>query len=406
MTSDDLISAPAPLPMDLAIVSPGLPHGPDCLETESKGGSETAAILVAQALVRRGHSVVLFSPGHQGGLDKAGVQYHPIETAPLYLACTQVDALVISRDLQACTLPGNATVRVLWCHDLALKRQRGSLQSVLFKLDAVYAPSQFHCDQIRDVHSILSEPGRLVRTRNGLDLAAFASLPTTRDPRKLVYGSRPERGLDAALNLMDDCAKAGLPYRLVVSGYDNTPPALADYYAGLYARAQAMPNVTLRGPLKRADWYAELATAQALIYPGACGPFASFREIYALVIAEAQAAGTPVIAARKGAIPETLHPGAGLLVGDEETDCASPVHRAALLVAVRRLEDPELWTDLSATGRAHGATLGWDGVAAQWEADFRARIAKKVACAARVRRHLVRTGDREAAGAVPVKESE
>lgn len=393
-----LTGGPPPPRLSLAIVSPGLPHGPGTLSTGSIGGSETAALLVARALARRGHHVTLLCPCGTPSVDDVGVQYLPIETAPQFLPASTLDAVIVSRTLDALSIPTHAhtAVKVLWCHDLSLKRQRAQLAGALWNVQAIYAPSKFHCDQIRQVHPMLATWPGVVQTRNGLDLAAFAGLErVARDPWKLVYGSRPERGLAQALDVMDRLRRRGLPWVLHVSSYDNTPPQLAGMYEALWARARAMPNVVLRGALTQAQWRESLASARALLYPHTPGD--GFREIYALVVAEAQACGTPVVAAAKGAIPETLHPDAGILLGDDTTDVATDAYLDQFTDTVAGLTDEAAWTRMSAAGRAHGATLDWSGVAAQWDADIVARIAQRNDCVRRVRAHLRRVGEREAA---------
>lgn len=350
---------------------------------------------MAEALAAQGHQVTILSPCEQPGQHQ-GVAFLPISLAQQYLPSNPVDAVIISRAVDACAIPTpGTTVKVLWCHDLALKRQRQQLAGVLHGIDAIYAPSRFHCDQIRQVHPLVQDWPEVVQTRNGLDLAAFAGLERLeRDPWKLVYGSRPERGLAQALDLMAELARRQQPWTLHVSSYDNTPPQLVPLYEHLWGRCRALPNVVLHGPLKQADWRQHLATARALLYPGVSD---GFREISCLVALEAQACGTPVLAAAKGALPESIHPDAGILLGDETTDVTTPAYRQALCDALTRLTDDAAWARMSAAGRAHGATLGWDGVAAQWAADIMARIARRNASAARVRAHLVRSGDREAA---------
>src|SRR5690606_13149420 len=64
------------------------------------------------------------------------------------------------------------------------------------------------------------------------------------------------------------------------------------------------------------------------------------------VLVEAQAAGLPVVASRVGGIPETLSPGAGVLVEPEDP--------AALAGAVQYLiRTSETWQDMGRRGRAH-----------------------------------------------------
>lgn len=87
----------------------------------------------------------------------------------------------------------------------------------------------------------------------------------------------------------------------------------------------------------------------------------SFHEGYGMAYAEAMAHGLPIIATTAGAIPETVPPGAGLLV--------PPGDSAALAEALRRmLADPGLAPRLAAGSRAAGARLpGWPQATEQWE---------------------------------------
>jgi glycosyltransferase involved in cell wall biosynthesis len=87
----------------------------------------------------------------------------------------------------------------------------------------------------------------------------------------------------------------------------------------------------------------------------------SFYEGYGMVYAEAMVHGLPIIATRAGAIPETVPPGAGLLV--------PPGDRVALAQALRRvLSDPAFAARLAAGSRAAGARLpDWQKAAEQWE---------------------------------------
>jgi glycosyltransferase involved in cell wall biosynthesis len=87
----------------------------------------------------------------------------------------------------------------------------------------------------------------------------------------------------------------------------------------------------------------------------------SFYEGYGMVYAEAMVHGLPIIATRAGAIPETVPPGAGLLV--------PPGDPVALAQALRRvLSDPAFAARLAAGSRAAGARLpDWRKAAEQWE---------------------------------------
>lgn len=375
---------------DVVIVSPGLPHHGGTLSERSLGGSETAAIYVAKALAARDHQVTVFSPGGSGIYDR--VSYQPIETATHYCATIPHDVCIISRLVDLCLLPTQTKLKALWCHDLALKRTRAAINGVLYSLDAIYVLSPFQRRQYAEVYGLPNEA--LLTTRNGIDIASFSGLEQTRrDPNKLVYGSRPERGLEIALHVMDRLAAAGSPLTLYVAWYDNTPPNVADYYRVLWARAEKMPNVKLLGPLKQAQWHRELATARALIYPG-CST--DFREISGIVFMEAMATGTPIVACAKGAVVDTVLPQVGLLIGDEGTDVGTAEYQAEFAAAVEQVAtDDVTWRSMSFAARERASLLDWSGVAEQWEQDWRERFRQSQADPYRLRRHLERTGEWE-----------
>lgn len=86
------------------------------------------------------------------------------------------------------------------------------------------------------------------------------------------------------------------------------------------------------GPTQRADL---LGTALALLHP------ISFAEPFGLAVVEAMAAGTPVIAYPRGAMPEIIAPGVtGFLVADPITAAAAVEHVATLdRLRIRRVAE-------------------------------------------------------------------
>jgi glycosyltransferase involved in cell wall biosynthesis len=390
--------------LSVVLASIGIPHDGLTLKEQSLGGSETAAIHVARALAARGHHVTVFAnlPPRPGPLPRIldGVSWMPLgENGQHFLGyahATPHDVTVLSRDVNLLRFTYQSAIRVLWCHDLALKRLRNPVTQCMWSTDYLYVLSPWQREQYRGIYGL--DDAHVLVTRNGVDVASLPR-PQTRDPLKLVYGSRPERGLEAALAVMERLQRAGSPLRLEVSWYDHEglAPQMQAYYGQLRQRAEAMPNVVLKGALTQGEWHKQLATARALIYPGAVGQFAGFREIYAIAVAEAQACGTPVVTIGKGAVPGTLN-GAGVVVGDESTDAGSPAYLDAFTAAVQALATDDLaWQRYHQIAVDNTPGLDWAGVAAQWEAHWLAALDQRVDDPWRVERHCARVGETELA---------
>jgi hypothetical protein len=108
---------------DVSMLALGMHFGGDTLERKSLGGSESAAIYMARALVKAGARVSLFAntPTHVAAAD--GVHYAPATEWPAFAKETPHDVCVVQRATDALAQRTNARLNVLWCHDLALGRQ-------------------------------------------------------------------------------------------------------------------------------------------------------------------------------------------------------------------------------------------------------------------------------------------
>ncbi len=163
----------------------------------------------------------------------------------------------------------------------------------------------------RGVDDVLFHPSkRSLALRQRFDLGhAFTFLHVGR--------LAPEKRVDVLLDAFRalECELPGGAVRLVVAGAGPSLPAL---------RERAAPSVIFLGNLDRQrELPALYASADAFV-------FASATETLGLVVLEAMAAGTPVIAAPAGGVADHLR--------DEENGLAYPAHDvAACTAAMRRL---------------------------------------------------------------------
>ena len=106
---------------------------------------------------------------------------------------------------------------------------------------------------------------------------------------------------------------------------------------------------------------------------------------------EAQACGLPIVTSARGALPETVAPGAGVLIPDT---VHTPEYYDAFANAVLRLmRSPEEWRVASAAGLERAQTLSWDLVAEQWEELFEREIREKNNDLATLANHFWRHSD-------------
>lgn len=377
--------------LDICLYSPGMAHDGATLRAKSLGGSESSAVHAAKALAKRGHAVTVLAPCGGGLWD--GVTYVPIEQAPVYFAANPHDVTIVSRQFQAFGMPINSRLTVLWCHDLTRKLFRAPLGSMCWTIDRLYVLSDFQRRQYKEVHGAGLPDDLLFTTRNGLDLSAFAGLAKTpKDRTKLVYGSRPERGLETALQIMDRLRRMGSDLVLHFCTYDNVVPEMRPYYEALWQRAAQMPNVRNLGCLKQADWHREIASSLALIYPGVNGDFS---EIHCVVGHEAQACGVPVVSLAKGAMPEAVGD-AGVLLGTQDTDVSSEAYQEQFARALVDLQaNPADSARLSKRGVQRSREWDWSDVVRAWEGDWETHFARHRDEPQRMLIHAQRTGDVE-----------
>ena len=175
---------------------------------------------------------------------------------------------------------------------------------------------------------------------NALDVGRFAGRRTTGSHPTVLFLGRvdePRKGLSVALRAMPEVAAAVPGARLVVAGPGHTGPVDA-------------AHVDVLGPVDEARKSALLRSADVVVAPHLGG------ESFGIVVAEAMAAGAPVVASDLPAFRAVLGEGRhGVLV--------PPGRSADLAAAVADLlADPARRTSLGRSGRAAARRLDWSVV--------------------------------------------
>ena len=306
----------------------GMPFNGTTIQEQSLGGSESAAYYVAREMAAQGHRVTLFTNSEDEG-EWDGVRYihagKVTEQWPLgdrfhfYAENTPHDVLIIQRHPQAFRFNWQAKIKLWWLHDLAIVRLRDTVQAQLWNIDGILTVSEFHRNQVCETWGI--NPEIVHAFQNGVDLGLFDgeigyTLPDG-DTTRLLYSSRPERGLEhlvAPNGIMERLEDIDPKYHLYVCNYDNTTPQMADYYSYLYERCEQLPNVTVLGHLTKRELADVMRQCDAMVYPTPGPQQPDFEEVSCITAMECMAAGLPFISTTAGALPETCSGSGSILL--------------------------------------------------------------------------------------------
>ncbi len=203
--------------------------------------------------------------------------------------------------------------------------------------------------------------GDAVEIPNGVDVDAYGSgplLPGGRRPGAVGFVGRfdePRKGMAVLLDAVRSLADARPDLRLVVVGR-------GDADALRRAAGPVADRLEVLGPVDDPTKAAALRSVDVFCAPNLRG------ESFGMVLIEAMAAGTPVVASDLDAFRAVLGPGAGVVVPTGDAG-ALAVELAALL------DDPARRAALSAAGAARAAEFGWSQVGAAVQRVYRAAVA-------------------------------
>jgi glycosyltransferase involved in cell wall biosynthesis len=145
----------------------------------------------------------------------------------------------------------------------------------------------------------------------------------------------PEKRPDLAIEISD---RSGLPLKIAAK-IDKTDRAY--WESTIEPLVRARPNVEFVGEIGEMDKATFLGGAVALLFP------IDWPEPFGLVMIEAMSCGTPVIAFRRGSVPEVLEDGISGFIVDGVDQAVTAVGRAAALdrAGVRRRFEERFTSD-------------------------------------------------------------
>jgi len=361
-------------PFDIAIAVPGLPFNGHTAINEGLGGSETAGYYMARELAKLGHHVRVFCncnvEGHGAGVFD-DVRYFPMQDWEAFSQMVPHDVSIVQRLPDMFASPKASKLNWLWCHDLALGRQKPEVMGILWNVDRILVLSEYMRNQYQSTYGL--DEG-LMLTRNGIDLSLFNGLQNIRRHKnRMVYAARPERGVDNLLkHILPEMLKRK-DVEIHLCGYSNTTEHMKDYYSQIDSLIHQYGNrVVWHGSLSKRKLYELYASCGVYAYPTPSENFPDFAEISCISLMEAQACGLPTVTSIRGALPETLDKNAGALIdGDPWT---SEYINEFCDQAERLMTDSDIWDKASQAGKEKAKSYSWAAVAKEWAIEIEKQI--------------------------------
>jgi len=292
------------------------------------GGTERVVHVLTEELVGRGHDVTLFASGDS----RTSAELHACVPQALRLGRQPVDPTV-SETLQLEAVCRQAhRFDVIHFHTGHLHFPLSSRLGVPHvttqhgRLDLAELPALYRVFAETPLVSIsdhqrtpLPQANWQATIHHGLPPDRYALVPEAEDYLVFVGRVAPEKRLDRAIAI---ATAAGLPLR-VAAKVDRVD---RDYFQSMIEPLIAgNPLVEFVGEIDDVDKQAFIGRARALLFP------IDWPEPFGLVMIEAMACGTPVIAWRNGSVPEVLLDGVTGFVVDSHEAAVAAVERLATI---------------------------------------------------------------------------
>jgi glycosyltransferase involved in cell wall biosynthesis len=269
------------------------------------GGTERVVHYLTEELIRLGHEVTLFASGDSR--TSARLQAACGRSLRLDPACVDPIAhhlVMIDRVLAAAGDFDVLHFHIDYLHFPASARQRvPSLTTLHGRLDLpdlVPLYRHFRALPVVSISDAQREPLPFVRwvatVYHGLPLHLLRQGDGAGGYLAFLGRASPEKGLEQAIAI---ARSAGMPLR-VAAKVDAADRA---YFESSVAPLLREPGVEFLGEIGEAEKQEFLGRARALLFP------IDWPEPFGLVLVEAMACGTPVIAYPRGAVPEIMEPG-------------------------------------------------------------------------------------------------
>lgn len=297
------------------------------------GGTERIVSYLTEELIALGHEVSLFASGDSQSLARLiapcerALRLDPTEPDPLAYQTIQLNRIASMAD----------EFDMVHFHTdfihfpLFAKAPHKTLTTMHGRLDLTHLPPVFAEFPMMPVVSISGDQRRPLPSANWRATIHHGLPPDLyeigeHDGGYLAFLGRicPEKRVDRAIEI---ARRAGIPLRIAA----KVDPVDQEYFETCIRPLLSDPLIEYVGEIGEAEKGQFLGRALALLFP------IDWPEPFGLVMVEAMACGTPVIAFRKGSVPEVIDDGVSGYLVDSVEEAVSAVERVSLLdrLAVR-----------------------------------------------------------------------
>lgn len=291
------------------------------------GGTERVVFYLTRELVRLGHTVTLYASGDS----RTNARLRPMVPESLRLNPAAGDPLALHRQMIETVAREADQFDVIHFHveqlhlPVARTLRTAHVATLHGRLDAEATARDFRGHEDLPVVSISDAQRRPLPQLNwqatvhhGLSADEYPFRVDADEYLLFVGRVSPEKGLDRAIEIAKRSGR-----RLLIAAKVDTPDR--EYFDTVIQPRLAHPLIEFLGEVDQPTKCELMARAYALVFP------IDWPEPFGLVMIEALAGATPVIAFPRGSVPEVLRDGeTGFLVQDIDEAVASVPRVAAL----------------------------------------------------------------------------
>lgn len=276
------------------------------------GGSETAAIRLAEALSKIGHTVTVYGDFIEQGLfGQVSLRHYEV-----YDPTEHVDLLIVSRIPEIIDAEPNADVTMLWCHDTDYGDRLTDERIAAY--DKILALSHWHRRWLRQNHEAITD-SKIAVVRNGIAPAYFTRAEQLIDAderiaHRAMFTSSPDRGLDVLLELWPE-VRFHVPDAVLAYCYADVyqsvaasgqRPEVTEHHRRITELAEGLGDAVVNlGALAQPQLIEEMRRSGAWLHPSWNAPHGvPFMETFCIGAIESGLAGCRRVMADHGALPE------------------------------------------------------------------------------------------------------